>query len=289
MSDGAFLELPDASIYYEVAGEAEPALVFAHGLGGSFLSWWQQVPVLSRHCRTVTFSHRGFAPSTGPEGGPEPERFVADLEALVDRLALQKFAIVAQSMGGWTAVGYAVRHPERVAALILAGTTGSAKAVGLRSLTETTQDARVVAAREAGIHPAAGERMFREQPELYYLYTRIDRHSGSWARDRVRRRLDELREDDVGPLARIPVLLLVGSEDRICPPSNARILAALLPLSELAVVEGAGHSVYFERAARFNELVIDLLGRRCAGFEHLRGASGVDAGEERLGGKVGPQ
>lgn len=272
MTDGPFLELPDASIYYEVAGETGPALVFAHGLGGNFLSWWQQVPVLSRRYRTVTFSHRGFAPSTAPNGGPDPERFVADLEALVDHLALKNFAIVAQSMGGWTAVGYAVRHPERVAALILAGTTGSAKAVGLRSLTDTMLDAKVVALREAGIHPAAGERMFREQPELYYLYTRIDRHSGSWPRDPVRRRLDQLREDDVGRLSRIPVLLVAGSEDVICPPSNARTLAALLPLSELAVVEGAGHSVYVEKAARFNELVVDFLGRRCAGFERLRGA-----------------
>ena len=270
MSVGSFLRLRDASIYYEVAGEGEPAIVFAHGLGGGFLSWWQQVPFFSRSCRCVTFSHRGFAPSTTWDAGPDPARFVGDLGALVDHLELTRFAIVAQSMGGWTALGYAVRHPERVAALVLAGTTGSAGVPGLRSLVETAQDPAVVAMREAGIHPAAGERMARERPDLHYLYTGIDRLSGSWSREPMRRRLDDLRSDDVASLRNVPTLVVVGSADRTCPPSNARALAARLPGSELAVVEGVGHSVYFEDAARFNALVVDFLVRRVPAFEHLR-------------------
>ena len=46
--DRGFLERPDCRIYYEVAGSG-PFLVFAHGLGGNHLSWWQQVPYFSTH------------------------------------------------------------------------------------------------------------------------------------------------------------------------------------------------------------------------------------------------
>ena len=57
-----FLALPAGRLYYEVAGSG-PALLFAHGLGGNHLSWWQQVPYFSERFTCVTFAHRGFAPS----------------------------------------------------------------------------------------------------------------------------------------------------------------------------------------------------------------------------------
>ena len=55
-----FVKRPDADIYYEVTGSG-PALVFAHGGGGNYLSWWQQIPYFSSRFTCVTFSHRTFA------------------------------------------------------------------------------------------------------------------------------------------------------------------------------------------------------------------------------------
>ena len=66
-----FLERDGARLYYETHG-AGPALVFAHGLGGGHLSWWQQVPHFRDRYTCVVFDHRGFGLSTESPGSPAP-------------------------------------------------------------------------------------------------------------------------------------------------------------------------------------------------------------------------
>src|SRR5580704_13198519 len=109
-------------LYYEIYGEG-PALVLAHGGGGNHLSWWQNVPVLSRSFRCVTFDHRGFGASRDLSDGPGPNAFVEDLRQLLDHLGIQRAALVGQSMGGWTVLGFAAAFPDRVSALTLCDTT----------------------------------------------------------------------------------------------------------------------------------------------------------------------
>src|SRR5438094_6559471 len=73
-------------LYYEVHGNG-PAVVFAHGAGGNHLSWWQQVPVLARQYRCISFDHRGFGQS------PRSEEHTSELQSpydLVCRLLLEK-------------------------------------------------------------------------------------------------------------------------------------------------------------------------------------------------------
>ena len=65
------LKRPFGNIHYEVCGSG-PALIFAHGLGGNHLSWWQQVAHFAPHYTCVTFAHRGFAPSDPVAGGVDP-------------------------------------------------------------------------------------------------------------------------------------------------------------------------------------------------------------------------
>src|SRR5262249_40901185 len=118
-----FLERPDCRLYYEVTGSG-PFLVFAHGLGGNHLSWWQQVPYFAAQYTCVTFAHRGFAPSTMPPGGRDPAAYLGDLTALLDHLGASDVRIVGQSMGGWSALALAFAQPERVRALVLTSTGG---------------------------------------------------------------------------------------------------------------------------------------------------------------------
>jgi pimeloyl-ACP methyl ester carboxylesterase len=117
------IERPGCRLYYEVGGTG-PLLIFAHGLGGNHLSWWQQVPHFRDRYTCVTFAHRGFAPSSAPPDGPDPADYAGDLAALVDHLGAQDVRIVAQSMGGWSALEYTLAHPARVRALVLASTAG---------------------------------------------------------------------------------------------------------------------------------------------------------------------
>ena len=87
----------DAEIYYEVLGEG-PSIVFAHGLGGNHLSWWQQLAHFARTHTCVAFAHRGFLPSSAVPGNRAPDAYADDLAALIDELRLQDVALVGQSM-----------------------------------------------------------------------------------------------------------------------------------------------------------------------------------------------
>jgi pimeloyl-ACP methyl ester carboxylesterase len=264
-----YLDRPDCRIYYEVAGSG-PALVFAHGLGGNHLSWWQQVPHFRARYTCVTFSHRGFAPSSAPAGGPDPNEYAGDLAALVEHLRLADVRLVAQSMGGWSALEYAIAHPDRVRALVLASTAGTVRREpGLfkspEQLPEWMREAAATMAdwRTRAIHVAAGARMAQEQPAAHYLYQAIDNLSAGLDKEAVRARLGTSMTrapDDLRTL-HVPTLWLTGSEDIVYPPFLSDALAALMPNAQVAQVPKAGHSVYFERPAEFNRLVDEFLAK----------------------------
>src|SRR5258708_6226139 len=169
-----FLDRPDCRLYYEVEGSG-PFLVFAHGLGGNHMSWWQQVPRFSAHYTCVIFSHRGFAPSSAPAGGPDPAAYLGDLAALIDHVGARDVRIVAQSMGGWSALDFAFAHPTRVRALVLASTAGGIawprypfRDAGAIARWQHDSEAAASGLFARGLHPAAGARMAGEQPPAHY-------------------------------------------------------------------------------------------------------------------------
>lgn len=253
------LPLPGCDLYYEVHGQGPP-LLFAHGIGGTHLSWWQQIPHFRDHYTCITFSHRGFHPSRLAGGdGPIAARFVDDLAALVDHLALADVRLVAQSMGGVTCLGYALREPARVRALVMACTAGSlAPDPGL----PPGAGAEARAALQArGIHPAAGERMAREQPALHFLYQQVDRLNVGLDKEALRQEVCSLRTTPPETVASldVPVLCLTGEEDVAWAPAEIARLASLLPRGHLERVPACGHSIYFERPRVFNRLVGDFL------------------------------
>jgi len=264
MTKRGYLDRPGCRLYYEVTG-AGPAIVFAHGLGGNHLSWWQQVPHFAERHTCVTFAHRGFAPSSEIPGGPDPADYAGDLAALIDHLALDRVFLVAQSMGGWACLEYALANPARVRALVLASTAGAIARRATLLRDPPALDAwiaRAAAARSHmqrdGVQPAAGARMAREQPTLHFLYRSIDAMAGGkFDKEGLRARMIALQTrppDDLARLA-VPTLFITGDEDVVFPPMLAPALAALMPDARVEPVVGAGHSVYFERADVFNRLV----------------------------------
>ena len=242
------LSRPHCDLYYEETGDG-PAIVFAHGAGGNHLSWWQQVPVFRDRYRCVSFDHRGWGRSAEQPGGEGPNAFTPDLIALLDELEIEKAALVAQSMGGWTCLGAAVRHPERVAALVMADTLGG--------LTNDEIGPIVAKARErmqeAGLAALAYDPNLRERnPALAYLYDEV--MALNPPRDpALLSALGRIAPtaDEVAAL-QIPVLWVVGSNDPIMPPEAIRLAHELLPGSSYFELPATGHSVYFERAEQFN-------------------------------------
>lgn len=256
-------ERPDCKIHFEVTGTG-PAIVFAHGLGGNHLSWFQQVAHFAPRFTCVTFAHRGFAPSSSIDGDPNPKDYAGDLAALIAHLELTDVRVVAQSMGGWTAIEYALAKPRELKALVLAGTTGTVNPqligepersrLGTWLQTEFTKMPGLFA---QGIHPAGGERMAREQPGMHLLYRHIDDQNAGLDKGALGARLMAARTRPPEDLKQIacPVLFVSGDEDIVIPPFAADAIARVVPGAKVAHIEDAGHSAYFERAGRFNQFV----------------------------------
>lgn len=251
------LSRPFGALYYEVTGSGPP-IVFAHGLGGNHLSWWQQVAHFAPRHACVTFSHRGFVPSDPVEGGPDPADYADDLAALIAELGLERPVLVAQSMGGWTCLDYALAHPGKVAGLVMACTTGTLDFTqGADGRLEAWR-ARVAQTlprwREAGIHPGCGEAFAKRSPALYELYQSFDRLNAALDKEAVRARIFAARKRPPAELARLdcPVLFLSGEDDLVIPACGLEAVSRHARQGSFVAVPDAGHSVYFEHAARFN-------------------------------------
>jgi pimeloyl-ACP methyl ester carboxylesterase len=250
-----------AEIYYEVHGEG-PLLVFAHGMGGNHLSWWQQVPEFTRRgYRVVTFDHRGFGRSTCPAEHFHPLHFPDDLLAILDALGVERAALVCQSMGGWTGLPAGVRAPDRVAALVLCDTPG-----GLA--TAKVAEARQRIAEQLGSGPPRGNAALapdyaEREPQMAFLYDQINALNPGLELTALAKFGDpqaQLQETALAGFA-IPTLMLVGERDQLFPPEVLRDVAARIPGAEVVDFPGVGHSTYFEDAARFNQIVADFLAR----------------------------
>ena len=261
------LARPDCTIAYEVTGQG-PAIVFAHGLGGNHMSWFQQVAHFAPSHTCVTFAHRGFAPSTQFPSGPDPKDYADDLAALVAHLALGPHVVVAQSMGGWSAVEYALRNPAGLRGIVLAATSGTIDPKRLPvsfqpalAAWQAASEATLAGYMAAGIHPAAGTRMAAEQPAMHLLYKHIDDQNAALDKQALRQRLMGGRSRAPEELAgaACKVLLIANDEDAVIPPVVADGIASVVPNARAAHIPDAAHSGYFERPAMFNRLVGEFI------------------------------
>lgn len=261
------LQVDGAQIHYEVSGQG-PALVFAHGLGGNHMSWWQQVGHFRDRFTCVTFSHRGFAPSSVEAVHPDPRQYADDLAALIDHLQLGQVCLVGQSMGGWTVVEYCLEHPRRVRGLVLSATVGSIdldRIAGLKpadlSAWLQASEKSVALCRAQRVHQAAGLRMALEQPAMHLLYQQIDEQARDLDKEVLRGRLRAMRVRGPADIAGmgVPLLVISPQEDIVIPPPALRALASEVPGTRFVELPEVGHSPYFEKAQVFNQHLGDFL------------------------------
>jgi pimeloyl-ACP methyl ester carboxylesterase len=259
----AKVKRPFGNLHFEVTGQGPP-LIFAHGLGGNQMSWWQQVAHFAPNYTCVAFAHRGFAPSSAIAGGPDPADYASDLAALIDHLGFSDVRLVGQSMGGWTVLEYAIAHPGKVKALVLSSTSGTIDRRGADPLGGAKYDtwlkaaeAEVAAGLAKDVHPAVGTGAAARVPALHLLYKSIDEMAGPLDQEKVRaglRRTAKRTLDDLKGFS-VPTLLIAGGQDVVFPAFLASAIAAKLPCAEAQLIPDSGHSPYFEQAATFNRLV----------------------------------
>ncbi|MFZ0888600.1 MAG: alpha/beta hydrolase [Candidatus Binataceae bacterium] len=262
------LQIGNFSLYYERVGSG-PAMVFLHGLGGNHLSWWQQVPYFMRWFECITLDQRGFGLSPDPENLFN-QAHPSDLARLLDYLGSEKAVLVGQSMGGWTMVGYALEHPERVAAMVMADTYGGivtpamAQAFQGRTLRPLPEPPPI------GSMPTYARDYFARRPEFAFLYDEL-RILGARPPIDAMARIGGRRYDPAAVRERLkmPVLCLVGEEDELIPPAAIETLLGVIPGARMVAVPDCGHSIYFERPEVFNQLLLDFL--RDIGYGSTRG------------------
>ena len=250
----AFMTMDGFRLYYEDSGGNAPAILFLHGAGGNHLSWWQQVPVFAEEYRCVTVDQRGFGQSPDAPGGPGPAALGADAIALLDHLGIARAALVAQSMGGWAAVGAAVRAPERFWAIVLANTVGNL----------TNDDIAAVRRRLAAAspprpavlwHAAIGPTFRKREPVRSFLYAQISGLNAPLPAD-FRDQLQGLTTPvERYAAARVPTMFLTSDEDGLIWPELSETVHRHVPGSRFERVATSGHSTYFERPDVFNREV----------------------------------
>ena len=113
----------------------------------------------------------------------------------------------------------------------------------------------------AFIHVAAGARMHREQETLHFLYTEIDALNEPRTRDEITAILRAAGSPTAADVAalEVPVLFIAGEEDPLIPPPVLDAAAKHFRDARVVRVPEAGHSVYFERAEKFNAIVDEFL------------------------------
>jgi 3-oxoadipate enol-lactonase len=240
-------------LFYDDIGEG-PAVVLAHGVGGNHASWFNQVPTLSKRYRTLAIDHRAFGNSEDVEG-IGASAYVDDLARLFDELKLERAFLVAQSMGGGTCAGFTCRFPERVTALVHADSLAAVE------LPPPHADAlRALNAANDGLSQVArvlGPVIQATDPERTFLYLQIASFNS------VTRKTLKGQTPKWTPAAlaatRTPVMFVAGEHDVLCPPRMVRVLHELVPGSRFEIIEGAGHSAYFEAPDAFNQLLLGYL------------------------------
>lgn len=252
------LRIGASALYYELYDDApapgRPTLVLLHGVGGNHASWFHQVTAWRPGHRLLVVDARGFGNSSDAEGAGR-DRFVDDFAAVLDAAEVDKAILVAQSMGGGIAAGYTCRHPERVAALVLADTLVGlslppALAQRMAALTEgnasLTQVQRVLGPTFVAAHPA--------QATLYTALASFNRYN-------VRTLPGAGEKHALAELGatRVPLLFVVGEEDVLFPPAEVKAAHLALPGSSFVELPQAGHSAYFETPAAFNDAVMGWL------------------------------
>lgn len=259
----------------EVTGSGPPVVLLHGGIANRSI-WRPQVAALRHEYTVVTYDLRGHGetrtiedcPAAGPAGTTRieaypPRLYAEDLEALAQSLGLESFSLVGLSLGGLIAQEYALAHPERVRALVIADswvvTVASRRGRALgRAITPVVAGAlAVIGTRPLGRLARAGINGGRgDEAALSGEATAAsDRHEAV----RVFRGLAFHDTRDRLPLITAPTLVIVGERDRSRPQSQ--LMARLIEGAELVQLDGAGHNTNLQRPEEFSAAVRAFLER----------------------------
>jgi len=265
-----------ARIAWGAIGAGYPLVKSGHWLTHLEHDWhspiWRPIlDELGRRFRVTRYDQRGNGLSEWEVADFSLDRFVEDLEAVVDAAQLERFALYGTSQGAAIAIAYAVRHPDRVSHLILQG--GFARGRLRRGSDAEREQGEAMLTlirhgwgRPGSVFVRAFASMFvpgatREQLDsLVELQLRTTSPENA---ARLRAAVDRLDVSDLLAGVQMPTLVLHSRDDAIQPVDQGRELATGIPGAEFVLLESANHVLLPEETA-WREL-FDEMGRFVAG------------------------
>lgn len=242
------------SLHVTVRGaQSAPAILLINSLGTDHTMWDQQMPALVGEFRVVTYDARGHGRSQAPSGPYSIDQLADDARAVVDAIGLDRVHLCGSSLGGLTALAFALLWPDRVARAVFANTAA-------RIGDEEGWQERIQLVRREGMRGVAA-------PVVERFFSATFRATSPDVCDQFRRVLagfdpegyvgacGALRDADLSADVQnidAETLVIAGAVDEATPPDQGLRLHKDIPGSDLLVLGGAGHLSNIERPHAFN-------------------------------------
>lgn len=244
-----FLHVNGHQLYYEIHGPDDgPVVVLLHHGLGSTRAWRKQVPALvEAGYRVLVYDRWGYGGSDARVGldVPEFEEDLADLDRLLATCNLQPVTLIGHSDGGTLALYFAMRYPERVAALV---------AVAAHIYLEPKMQPGILGIKQAFEQDAR----FRKGMQLAHgdkFESVFTNWYDSWHKPAA---LDWDMRPLLGGIA-CPTFVIQGENDEHATPQHACDIADHIPGAELWLVERAAHMLPQEIPEIFNQRLLTFL------------------------------
>jgi len=251
------------SIYYEVYGTKGPYLLLVHGMLSGRAQWIPNLKALCTCCRPVVVELFGHGRSPSPEDPKcyTSDYYAAQFECIRNELSAEKWFICGQSLGASLTLKYALIHPEKVTAHIFTNSRSALTDESMDKPMEFVAGLLKEKGREVidnfPLHPSKNKRFSPEiksaltedvnQVDINgFSHTCLYTVAGSSLRHLIHKNI-------------VPTLLIAGKFDRQFMPL-LDFAKTDFPNLELLVLDG-GHAVNLDVPDRFNEAVIEFMGR----------------------------
>lgn len=262
------IEVNDAKLYYEVAGEGQPVILGHAGFVDSGM-WDTQWEALAARCKVIRYDMRGYGKS---DLAPSPVNRRDELLGVMKALDIDHAALIGCSLSGETMLDFALEHPDRVDALVLVSAVPSGFEMEGEPPAELFE---MIGAAHAGDIERTSELQIRlwvdgmyRQPEQVDAAVReraaemnlIVVKNGTFATAESQP-LNPLTPPAVGRLNEIgvPTLLIAGALDHPEIVRAAEVMAAAIPNAQKLIIPDSAHVPNMERPAEFNAAVLALL------------------------------
>ena len=234
-----------------------PVIIFIHGFPFNKSMWNMQLEELKDDYRVIAYDIRGHGSSDSGNEDFSIELFVKDLLCLMDALKIDKTVLCGLSMGGYIALNAIENYPERFDALILSDThciadTPEAKGKRMKTIERIKKNGVDDYADESISNLFAPESFTTRGEEIAAVRKMIVKTSKQSLYKTLLALSVRKETCNKLPEIKVPVLIMVGKEDKITPPSAAWLIHEKIQGSFLNIIEHAGHLANMENPEDFN-------------------------------------